>query len=781
MKAKDLLFKRLLFAIIFSIIVSKTTFAQAPTITSFTPSFGSIGTLVTITGNNLNNLDTIKIGGVSAIKISSTTSSLVAMVMPRAVTGKIYLTNNSGNAISVNNFIKTNSVPPSVQQGNKLIGTDSSAGSAQGWSVSISADGNTAIVGDPFYNVQLGIQRNMMGAAWIYTRSGGVWSQQGNKLAFKDNADTNQHLGFSVSISADGNTAIVGTYGEGNGIGGAWIFVRNNGVWTQQGNKLVGTGSIGQVFQGRSVSISADGNTAIIGGAYDNDKKGAAWIFKRSNGIWTQQGNKLVGTGSIGPYIYQGCSVGISGDGNTAIVGGYYDNNIQGAAWIYERNQGFWSQQGNKLVGTGNIGSAQQGKSVSISADGNTVLIGGETDSNYVVGATWVFVRNGGVWTQQSKLIGTGNIGASRQGGAITLSADGNTALIGGLGDSNTLGATWLFTRNGNVWTQKGNKLIGTGYIGKDIYQGGSVSISADGNTSIIGGYGDGNVGAVWVFTGAPTISTIGTLTPFSACSTNNSNPQSFTVEGAGLSSGNILITAQAGFEISTLIGSGYGSSINLTPVTGTVANTTIYVRLSSSAIGNLTGDIVCSATNATSQNISVSGTVNLPPTIGNISGNTTPNSLSSPFTYSVSNQPNSTYFWIATNGTIQSGQGTNAVNVVWHSAVTGNLNAKITNSNSCTDSTVLPIKITNIGLNNLSLENDLTVYPNPTKTNITINNKINLVGKKYIITNVIGQTVISGKLNLNETTVNLETLQSGMYFLSLDGLSKQSIKVIKE
>jgi hypothetical protein len=54
-------------------------------------------------------------------------------------------------------------------------------------------------------------------------------------------------------------------------------------------------------------------------------------------------------------------------------------------------------------------------------------------------------------------------------------------------------------------------------------------------------------------------------------------------------------------------------------------------------------------------------------------------------------------------------------------------------------------------------------------------------VGKKYIITNVIGQTVISGKLNLNETTVNLETLQSGMYFLSLDGLSKQSIKVIKE
>ncbi|MFZ4796917.1 MAG: PKD domain-containing protein [Bacteroidia bacterium] len=168
-------------------------------------------------------------------------------------------------------------------------------------------------------------------------------------------------------------------------------------------------------------------------------------------------------------------------------------------------------------------------------------------------------------------------------------------------------------------------------------------------------------------------------------------------------------------------------------------------------------------------------------PTIGNIVGNATPNSISTPFTYSVSNQLNSIYNWTATNGTILSGQGTNTVNVVWPNVGIGSLKAKITSNNSCTDSTNLLLNITSVGLQNLSLENDLKVYPNPTESFITITNKNNLVGKNYIITNLVGQTLLSGKLNLDETIVNLETLQSGMYFLSLDGTSKQSIKVIKE
>jgi len=166
---------------------------------------------------------------------------------------------------------------------------------------------------------------------------------------------------------------------------------------------------------------------------------------------------------------------------------------------------------------------------------------------------------------------------------------------------------------------------------------------------------------------------------------------------------------------------------------------------------------------------------------IGNILGNTNPTSTINPYSYSVLNQANATYNWTATNGTIQSGQGTNAISVVWANAGTGSVNAKITNANNCTDTTNLAVNLTKVGINNLSLDNDLKVYPNPSKTSITITNKTNLTGKKYIITNLVGQTIISGKLNLDETIVNLESLQSGMYLLSIDGLNKQSIKVIKE
>jgi hypothetical protein len=73
------------------------------------------------------------------------------------------------------------------------------------------------------------------------------------------------------------------------------------GVWTQQGPKLVGTGAAGNANQGWSVAISGDGNTAIVGGRSDNSNAGAAWVYTRSNGgIWTQQGSKLVGTGAVG-------------------------------------------------------------------------------------------------------------------------------------------------------------------------------------------------------------------------------------------------------------------------------------------------------------------------------------------------------------------------------------------------------------------------------------------------------------------------------------------------
>jgi FG-GAP repeat len=197
----------------------------------------------------------------------------------------------------------------------------------------------------------------------------------------------------------------------------------------QQAPKLVGTGAIGQAGQGGSVALSADGNTAIVGGDADNGI-GAAWVFTQSGGVWTQQA-KLVGTGAIG-IAEQGFSVALSGDGNTAIVGGPDDNNQAGAAWVFTQSGGFWTQQGAKLFGGGAVGAAQQGWAIALSGDGKTAIAGGYSDNGFA-GAAWVFTQSNGVWSQQgSKLIGTGAIGQAEQGGSVSLSADGNTAIVGG-------------------------------------------------------------------------------------------------------------------------------------------------------------------------------------------------------------------------------------------------------------------------------------------------------------------------------------------------------------
>src|SRR5229473_1022962 len=260
-----------------------------------------------------------------------------------------------------------------TQQGPKLVGTLPVGSPEQGYSVALSADGETAIVGGPTDNSQVG-------AVWVYTRRGGAWTQQGNKLVGIGSVG-NAEQGYSVALSADGDTAIVGGPFDNNGIGAAWVYTRRGHVWTQQGDKLVGGGAVGNAGQGISVSLSADGDTAIVGGPFD-DGIGAAWVFTRSRGVWTQQDDKLVGSSAVG-HPAQGRSVALSADGNTAIVGGPGDlfpdpfrGGLRGAAWVFTRSGGVWTQQGPKLIGTRAVPNSLQGWSVALSADGDTAILG---------------------------------------------------------------------------------------------------------------------------------------------------------------------------------------------------------------------------------------------------------------------------------------------------------------------------------------------------------------------------------------------------------------------
>jgi len=403
-----------------------------------------------------------------------------------------------------------------TQQGSKLVGTGGSPNgteNGQGYSVALSNDGNTLALGsytDDSYN----------GATWIFTRAGSTWTQQGSKLV-GTGATGAARQGISVALSDDGNTLAVGGYTDDNVTGAVWIFTRASSTWTQQGSKLVGTGYVDFPGQGFSVELSSDGNTLAIGGSADDSGLGATWIFTRASSTWTQQGSKLVGTGYTGTNIGQGYSIALSSDGNTLAVGGSGDDTSIGATWIFTRASSTWTQQGSKLVGTGYTGSLiYQGLNVSLSSDGNTLSASGYYD-NSGIGATWIFTRAGSTWTQQgSKLVGTGYTGSTiYQGFSVPLSGDGNTLAVGAIGDNSGIGATWIFTRAGSTWTQQGSKLVGTGYTGSLIFQG-SASLSRDGSTLAVGGFGDNTyVGATWIFSGGGSTAKQFTLTNTGAAS----------------------------------------------------------------------------------------------------------------------------------------------------------------------------------------------------------------------------------------------------------------------
>jgi hypothetical protein len=404
-----------------------------------------------------------------------------------------------------------------VQQGALLVGNGVAVGLPDASAVALSADGNTAILGDTETNDHSASNGAPQGGAWVFVRQNGAWTQQGPKLVSVAAAQDNQNVnaawnatffGQSVALSGDGNTALIGAPYEGVTIGATWAFVRNGNTWSQQPTKLVGSGSAGDtVAQGASLALSADGNTAIVGGTGDNSGTGAVWIFVRSGSGWTQQGPKLVGSGATGP-ARQGSSVRLSTDGNTAVIGGPADNNGIGAAWVFTRSGGRWTQQGLKLVGSGAVAPAKQGTSVALSGDGNTIIVGGPFDKdadNNDIGAVWVFARSGSAWSQQgSKLAGSAlNSGWGR---SVALSASGDVGLVGRDGAYTTdasgaelyWGAASIVTRSGGVWAEAA-KLIDPNAVR---FVAPAVGLSADGTTAIVG---DGlDTSQPWPGGGAP-------------------------------------------------------------------------------------------------------------------------------------------------------------------------------------------------------------------------------------------------------------------------------------
>ncbi|HEX8734126.1 MAG TPA: FG-GAP repeat protein, partial [Pyrinomonadaceae bacterium] len=207
----------------------------------------------------------------------------------------------SGQNNSDASFTAPEAMPPTA----KLYAPDGAPANFFGYSVALSGD--TAIVGVPLDSLEsINPASVSEGSAYIFTRSGTSWALQ-QKLAASDAANRDY---FGANVSIDGDTAVVGALFDDVGAsvnqGSAYVFTRTGTVWTQQAKLTAAQGAAGDRF-GASVEIS--GETIVVGTKRD---QGAAYVFTRSGTMWTQQQQLLPSNGAAGDEF--GGSVAINGD-----------------------------------------------------------------------------------------------------------------------------------------------------------------------------------------------------------------------------------------------------------------------------------------------------------------------------------------------------------------------------------------------------------------------------------------------------------------------------------
>lgn len=287
-----------------------------------------------------------------------------------------------------------------------------------------------------------------------------------------------------------------------------------------------------------AAALSSDGTTMILGNETSGGLKtteGSFGIYTLVNGAYQLQTSSLFIQPTYGSTCSTSAQVGhavaLSADGKTALVSGTLDNDCTGAVWVFvPAGNGTWTQQA-KLVIPDSMGLPQPGEefgfAVALSSDGNTALVSATESGSSALGQAYVFVRSGTTWTPQATLPFAG---ASLSypyiflfGTSLSLSGDGNTAVVSSPHDYGDSGAMWIFTRSGTTWTQL-DKI--TPYVDGDVfvtffnarnasttnYQfGWSVAISADGKTiaisTILGGmvFYKLNAAGSWAFDSSQT------------------------------------------------------------------------------------------------------------------------------------------------------------------------------------------------------------------------------------------------------------------------------------
>jgi len=401
----------------------------------------------------------------------------------------------------------------------KLVASDKAATDYFGYSVSFSSDGSRVVVGA--YLSDPGAVSSA-GSAYIYSRSGTVWTEEA-KIIASDKASSD-YFGWSVSISSDGSRVVVGANlsdpGGTSNAGAAYVYSRSGTVWTQEAKIFASDKAASDLF-GDSVSISNDGSRVVIGARLSDPggtgDAGAAYMYSRSGTTWTEEA-KIIASDKLA-NDYFGVSVSFSGDGTRVVVGARFSDpggtSDAGAAYVYSRSGTVWTQEA-KIFASDKVASDNFGVSVSISNDGSRVVVGAnlsDPGGTSGAGAAYVFSRSGTVWTEEAKIFASDKVAFDQFGYSVSMSNDGSRVVVGANlsdpGGTYNAGAAYVYSRSGSVWTQEA-KIFASDKVASDQF-GQSVSFSGDGSRVVVGANlsdpgGTGDAGAAYVFSRSGTV-----------------------------------------------------------------------------------------------------------------------------------------------------------------------------------------------------------------------------------------------------------------------------------
>lgn len=304
-------------------------------------------------------------------------------------------------------------------------------GSAFGKSVSL--DGDTALIGAPG-----GDHPSVIGSAYVFTRSGTVWTQEAELAAPVGILD--DRVGSSVAVCGD--TALVGAPNDSEGAslaGAVYVFVRSGSTWVLQAKLIAGDPTASARF-GNAVAL--EGETALVGAKADNQvaaNAGSAYVFVRSGSTWSQEAKLLPSI--VRPGLRFGHSVSLSGD--TALVG--EDVTFSYATvYAFVRSGTTWVEEA-RMEGKDTPLGDHFGTSVAL--EGDRALIGASTDEGR--GAAYLFERFENGWVERSKLTAPNGGLGDNFGCSVSLSE--TRALVGayGVGGNWAWGLTYVFTQLG--------------------------------------------------------------------------------------------------------------------------------------------------------------------------------------------------------------------------------------------------------------------------------------------------------------------------------------------